>query len=342
MRRTTSLGIVLLGVALAHAGLTNTAGAKERVTLSSLVGRLLKFKKSQPVEPETEPPAVKTTAPVTRYEPQAQVPPSAERPQPSATNMQAPRLREANAKSLLYPPLPPAVNQAWVHPPDHQQELDDTTEEVLALNRNAGSGESSRRGFQTPPSRASATTATHLNPANSPEFAQGVLPVNSMLQVRHVAKMAVAAVKGLPSEGLSAEPELVGNTPAEVRNPVNEEREEIEPALPAKRMEIAQVPEVRLPASTLPPVFQKVRGRIAAIDVKTGVIRVDLLEGESLPTGAKIQVYHQTQAGQSVAVHLRVLDSVVGVAAAQLIDGATLDSIAPGDKTIAWKRSADK
>ena len=331
MRRTTSLAIILLSVALGHAGLTNTAGAKERITLSSLVGRFLKFKKSQPVEPETEPPAVQTTAPAPRYEPPAQVPPSAERPPQSATNMQATRLPEANAKSLPYPPLPPAVNQAWVHPPRHLQERDDTTEKFLALNRNAGSVESSRRGFQTPPSPASATIATNPNPANSPAFAPGVLPVIDMLQIGHVTKTAVPAVKGLPieSQGLPIER-------------LSKEPEEFDPAGPAKRMEIAQVPAARLPASTLRPVFRKVRGRIAAIDVKTGIVRVDLFQEESLTAGAKLQVYHKTAAGQSVAVHLRVLNSDVGVATAQLIDGAALDSIAPGDKTIAWKREADE
>ncbi|MDP6466836.1 MAG: hypothetical protein QF918_03810 [Pirellulaceae bacterium] len=350
MRRATSVGIVLL--VLANAGLTNVAGAQEKTTLSSLVRRLLKIKKSPPVEQEFESPAVQTTAPAPRYEPQAQLPPPAGRRQQPATKMRVTRLPEAGANSLPYPPSPPAVNQAWIHPPRHEQERDYTTKDLLALTRHASSGESRRRSFQTPPSRASALAMTDSNPANSHVGAPDNPPLIAARRVNHVTKMAVPAVKGLPIkslsveslpiESLSFERKPVGNTPAEVRDPMDQDSEEIEPVRPAKPLEIVQAAEVPLPTSTLPPVFQKVRGQIAAIDVKTGVVQVDLLEEESLPAGTRIQVYHKTQVGKAVAVHMKVLKSVAGAAAAQLIDGAGLDSVAPGDKTVAWKTGADQ
>jgi hypothetical protein len=151
----------------------------------------------------------------------------------------------------------------------------------------------------------------------------------------------------LPSEKLSSselsdERTRVGNMPAEVRNPVYEAPQEIEATPFAKPMEIARASEVRLPASTLPPVFQKVWGQIAAIDAKTGVVYVDLSEEESLPVGTKIKVSHETSSGKSVTVQLRVLKSIAGRAAAQLIDGASPDSITLGDKTIAWKPDSDE
>jgi hypothetical protein len=198
---------------------------------------------------------------------------------------------------------------------------------------------------------------TDSNPANSHVGAPDNLPWNAVRRVNHITKIAVPAVKGLPIkslsveslsveslpiESLSVERKPVGNTPAEVRDPMDQDSEVIEPARPAKPLEIVQAADVPLPTSTLPPVFQKVRGQIAAIDVKTGVVQVDLSEEESLPAGTKIRVYHKTQTGEAIAVHMKVLKSVAGAAAAQLIDGAGLDSVAPGDKTVAWKTGADQ
>jgi hypothetical protein len=158
-------------------------------------------------------------------------------------------------------------------------------------------------------------------------------------QANHTKEMPVPAFKSLPNAGSrvasTVERKPVGNMPAEVRDPASEEPRE---AL-AKPMEIAQ--KVRLPTSTLPPVFQKVRGRITAIDAKTGVVHVNLSENESLPVGTKIKVVQEAASGEAIEVHMKVLNSIAGVAAAKLNDGVSSDSIAIGDKTIAWKREID-
>jgi len=347
MRCTTSLGIVLLSVTLAFAGLMNVAGAAEKTTLFSLVKRLLDPDKSQPDEQQIEPTVARSPAQLPRYRRPALASQPAERRQQSVPNTQVRRLPEAQVNSLPLPPPPPTVRQAWVHPPRHQPKRGYSTEQVFALTRNPETATSSRRGFQARPSRGSAPETTNFDLTRSSAFARRDLPLQTVSHVNHVTGTSVRADKSLPPESLSvgefsAERKPVGNTPAEVRNPVYEAPQEIESPPQAKPMKIARASEVVLPASTLPPVFHKVRGRIDAIDIKTGVVHVNLSEEESLPAGTKIKVYHETSSGEAVTVDLRVLQSVAGRATAQLIDGASSDSIRLGDKTTAWKRDTDE
>lgn len=331
MRRTTSLGIVLLSVVLAQGALINVGEGKERTTLSSLVGRL--FKKSQPVDEEVAPSADQTTTP--QPDP-GNLPP--ERTQRVGSNWQVTRLPEAKSHSLPYAPLPPAVEQAWVRPPLPQPHRAFTTEEVVALTRHAGTQESSRRGFYTPASDNSKLEEINFDRAGSPSLAAVRFPVKQVRQVAHVTELAAPSGKNLPNGPLpiaimpGASPQA--ESPRAERSPVATEDLPVG-NMPAEVREQALSP--RPIAPVLAPAFQKVRGRIAAIDPTTGIIRVDLSEEESLPTGTKIRVYHEIEAGQFAAVHMRVVDSMAGVAAAKLIDEATLDSIAPGDKTVAWK-----
>lgn len=356
--RTVFLGIVMCGTFLAHGIVIGVAGAEQRTTLSTVVGRLLKLKKNQPVGQEVEPSSEETAASQPRPErpdrPQSRTaptepPPRASNfapaePPPRASNFTpAARLHQAKTNSLPYPPFPPAVDRAWVHPPKPQTERAYTAEEVLALTRRNGLAASSRRGFQTPAAPASILKELDFDPANSPAFAEATTPVsadppvNNVRQVNLVTELAEPPILGLPIDDAPSEAAPVGNRPAEVRQPAPAEPDEIEPALSAQPMEIAPIPLEESPAKpAFPPVFRKVRGRIAEIDDGTGVIRIDLSDNESLPAGARIQVDHKTESGDSVVVHLRVLDSVAGVAAGKLVAGAALDSIAVGDRTVAW------
>lgn len=399
MRRSTCLGIALLSCTVALGALNGFSKAQERSNLSAWFGRLLKNKQAQPAEAPAEAPAETQAArpattgggwtargqsatqipPVTaRQEPEAQaqstaqVSPASEREESASASPAAVASPARRSTSIPYPPLPPRVDQAWVHPPAIQELHTYTIAEALALTR-------ARVGRQTiPPASFARTTRTatvlhaESSSAASPAFPATSAPSGGVRQVSHVRALVSPASATLPVETLpvetlpaatlpveklsdeqpSSEPTRIGNTPAEVRIPLptdrtHEEPDEVQLVSSVKPMELTPAAQANdaqprhspivSAAPPVAPVFHKVRGRIAEVNQETGLVLVDLAESESLPVGTKIRVYHETKSGEPVAVHVTVLESTRGVAAAKLIDGAASADVAPGDQIIAWK-----
>ncbi len=163
----------------------------------------------------------------------------------------------------------------------------------------------------------------HRHPARRPRFLRPTVIGNLPAEVgksaaigKTVGERAATALETL-AEPLDVVVEEVGEAPS---------REVVEP--------VSQ-PEVA-------PVYRKVAGRVGAVDGKSGIVRVDLAEKDVLPAGTKIRVYHESASGERRAVHVRVLDSVPGVAAAKLVAGEPTDVIAPGDATVAWKTANEQ
>jgi len=380
MRRTPVFAVVLLGIVVTSGVFVERACAKEKVTLSSLVGRLLNIRKSKRDEPEERPPeqpsvrqssvrqleqrqleqrpAEPRQAPIStvqsraRQLPEGRVRPPVEVWQPNVTQARVASQSTSALESQRQAPFPPVFNRTWVKPPEQREETTYSLSDVRDLTRNPQTVESSRRRYQALAGPTSEMPIHAASPTESPAFAKTSYSINDDVRkdivrkdivrpdiARHDIVRPASHVTESPSPaGATRESAPIGNRPAEVGKYSTDEPRPLEPPLLTMPIAIAEgaVAESSAPsvAPTLPPVFQKVRGQIATIDAATGVIRVALLEDETLPVGAKIRVY---RTGESIGVNLQVLGSASGVAAAKVIDGSPLDSIALGDTTVAWK-----
>jgi hypothetical protein len=85
------------------------------------------------------------------------------------------------------------------------------------------------------------------------------------------------------------------------------------------------------------PVLKKVTGSVQSVNLPAGVVQLRLHQGETLPSGSSVKVFHQTiTGGQDVAV-LKVIESRPGAAYARPLSTTRSPKIARGDSLEGWR-----
>jgi hypothetical protein len=109
-------------------------------------------------------------------------------------------------------------------------------------------------------------------------------------------------------------------------------------ALPQQPEELPQMSTTRVRVKErMATVYEKVQGSVAYVNLRAGLVRLQLPDGERLPPGTTVEVYHRYLTGTAVSATLKVTDSRPGSAEARLAMGHRTPKIARGDLFVAWK-----
>ncbi len=225
---------------------------------------------------------------------------SATRRPPLASGL---RRSEKPAAAAETAPAPPAIKTAWLIPPPASSGDQPAAELSTAVSASIRARRASQLGRDAA-APSVVESAVLVREVRAPAALLGDGPIISA---------PAAAEQAASSPPREARPELVAQEPGELD------------------------PSSRADAEPLPPVFQRVRGRVRRVDAGDGTVLLALHQETTLPQGSEVQVLHRTEKGQVLPAVLQVIQSEPGVATARFVDDQPRVEIQPGDEALAWK-----